>query len=69
MSLQTYWASLTPTELEVVKLAAEELTNPEIRERLFISRATVKTHLAHTFTKVGVTSRAELASEATRQGL
>ena len=63
------WASLTPTELEVVKLTAEGLTNPEIGERLFISRATVKTHLAHTFAKIGVTSRAELASEATRRGL
>jgi predicted ATPase/class 3 adenylate cyclase/DNA-binding CsgD family transcriptional regulator len=63
------WASLTPTELEVVKLTAEGLTNPEIGERLFISRATVKTHLAHTFTKIGVTTRAELASEATRRGL
>ncbi len=63
------WASLTPTELEVVKLTAEGLSNPEIGERLFIGRATVKTHLAHTFTKLGVTSRAELASEATRRGL
>ncbi len=63
------WASLTPTELEVVKLAAQGLSNPEIGERLFIGRPTVKTHLAHTFNKLGVTSRAELASEATRRGL
>ncbi len=63
------WASLTPTELEVVKLTAQGLGDPEIGERLFIGRPTVKTHLAHTFTKLGVTSRAELASEATRRGL
>jgi predicted ATPase/class 3 adenylate cyclase/DNA-binding CsgD family transcriptional regulator len=63
------WASLTPTELAVVKLTARGLTNPEIGERLFIGRSTVKTHLSHVFTKLGLTSRAELASEATRRGL
>ena len=63
------WASLTPTEVEVVKLTAKGLSNPEIGARLFIGRATVKTHLAHIFTKLGVTSRAELAAEATRRGL
>jgi DNA-binding CsgD family transcriptional regulator len=65
----TGWASLTPTELDVVKLIAKGLSNPEIGTRLFISRATVKTHLSHAFRKLGVTSRAELASEATRRGL
>lgn len=63
------WQSLTPTELEVVKLAAKGLTNPEIGERLFIGRATVKTHLAHVFVKLGVATRTELAAEATRRGL
>ncbi len=63
------WPSLTPTELEVVKLTAKGLSNPEIAERLFVGRATVKTHLSHIFTKLGVTSRAELASDATRRGL
>jgi predicted ATPase/class 3 adenylate cyclase/DNA-binding CsgD family transcriptional regulator len=62
------WASLTPTEIEVVKLAAKGLSNPEIGDRLFIGRSTVKTHLAHVFTKLGVSSRAELAAEATRRG-
>lgn len=57
----TGWASLTPTELEVVKLVAKGLTNPEIGERLFIGRGTVKTHLAHVFTKLGIASRSELA--------
>lgn len=63
------WASLTPTELDVVKLAAKGLTNPEIGERLFSSRGTVKTHLAHVFAKMGVATRAELAAEATRREL
>ena len=62
------WASLTTTELEVVRLVAQHLTNPEIAERLFVSRATVKTHLLHIFTKLNVTSRSQLAVEATRPG-
>jgi predicted ATPase/DNA-binding CsgD family transcriptional regulator len=63
------WDSLTPTELEVVRLAAAGLTNPAIGERLFISRGTVKTHLLHVFAKLGVHSRAELAAAAIRHGL
>ncbi len=62
------WASLTPTELQVVKLVAEGLSNPEIASRLFIGRGTVKTHLTHVFAKLGLTSRAGLAAEATRRG-
>jgi predicted ATPase/DNA-binding CsgD family transcriptional regulator len=62
------WASLTPTELQVVKLATQGLSNPEIAGRLFISRGTVKTHLTHVFAKLGLTSRAGLAAEATRRG-
>lgn len=46
---------------------AEGLTNPQIAERMFITRATVKTHTSHIFTKVGVTTRAELAAEVTRR--
>lgn len=61
------WASLTPAEQSVVKLVAEGLSNPEIAERLFISRKTVATHLSHVFAKLGVTSRAELAAAATRR--
>jgi predicted ATPase/class 3 adenylate cyclase/DNA-binding CsgD family transcriptional regulator len=63
------WPSLTPTETEVVQLLAQGLTNPQIAERLFISRATVKTHLIHVFTKLGVTTRAQLAAEATRRAM
>jgi predicted ATPase/class 3 adenylate cyclase/DNA-binding CsgD family transcriptional regulator len=63
------WNSLTPTELEVVRLVAEGLTNPQIGERLFVRRGTVKTHLAHVFAKLGVATRSELATEATRRGV
>ncbi|MGH9012190.1 MAG: helix-turn-helix transcriptional regulator, partial [Acidimicrobiia bacterium] len=60
------WASLTPTERQVVDLVVDGLNNPQIAERLFMSRGTVKAHLAHVFAKLGVTSRAELAAVAAR---
>jgi predicted ATPase/DNA-binding CsgD family transcriptional regulator len=63
------WASLTPVELEVVRHASQGLTNPQIAERMFITRATVKTHLSHVYAKLGVTNRAELASQAARRGI
>lgn len=62
------WDSLTPTELTVVSLVVEGLTNKAIAERMYISPGTVKTHLAHIFAKLGVTRRAELAAEAVRRG-
>ena len=58
------WASLTPTEQQVVELVAEGLTNPEIAERLLMARGTVKTHLEHVFAKTGLRNRAELAAAA-----
>jgi predicted ATPase/DNA-binding CsgD family transcriptional regulator len=63
------WASLTPSELEVVRLVGQHLSNPEIAARLFISPATVKTHLVHVFAKLGIDSRSELAAEAIRRGV
>lgn len=65
----TGWESLTPTELEIVRHTVGGLTNPQIGERMFISRATVKAHLSHIFAKLGTSSRSELAIEATRRGL
>ncbi|MFI6602861.1 LuxR C-terminal-related transcriptional regulator [Nonomuraea sp. NPDC050536] len=55
------WDSLTPAERQVVQLAVEGLSNPEIGKRLFMSRSTVKTHLAHVYAKLGVANRTELA--------
>jgi predicted ATPase/DNA-binding CsgD family transcriptional regulator len=57
----TGWASLTPMERQVVDLLGDGLRNAEIAERLFIAPSTVKTHLAHAFAKLGVSTRAELA--------
>jgi DNA-binding CsgD family transcriptional regulator len=60
------WASLTPTEHDVVRLVGEGLANREIATRLFVSPRTVQSHLTHVYTKLGVTSRVQLAQKATR---
>ena len=65
----TGWASLTPAELEVVRLAGEGLRNDAIARRLFIAPGTVKVHLSHIFAKLGITTRAELAAQAASQEL
>lgn len=64
---QLGWESLTGSEQEVTRLAAEGLTNPEIGARMFISRRTVESHLSHVFAKLGVSSRVELAGLAARR--
>jgi predicted ATPase/class 3 adenylate cyclase/DNA-binding CsgD family transcriptional regulator len=64
----TGWASLTPTEVEVVRLVEEGLGNKDIAARLFISHRTVQTHLTHVYSKLGLTSRVQLAQEAARHG-
>jgi hypothetical protein len=46
----------------------EGLTNAEVGRRLFISRRTVETHLSHVFGKLGVSSRVQLAAQASREG-
>lgn len=51
---------LTPMEYEVYKLAVEKMKNKEIAKELFISENTVKTHLAHIYSKLGVKSKTEL---------
>jgi DNA-binding CsgD family transcriptional regulator len=58
---QRGWESLTPTEHTVAGLVGEGLTNPQIAERLFVSRRTVQTHVAHIFTKLDIGARAQLA--------
>jgi ATP/maltotriose-dependent transcriptional regulator MalT len=52
--------ALTSAERRVAVLAADGLSNRQIAQRLFISQATVETHLRHAFQKLGITSRASL---------
>jgi DNA-binding CsgD family transcriptional regulator len=58
--------SLTERELDVLALVAQGLTNRQISRRLFISPATVRTHLEHIYDKLGVRSRAGAVSAAFR---
>jgi DNA-binding CsgD family transcriptional regulator len=62
------WASLTPTERDVVRLVSDGLANNDIAARLFVSPRTVQTHLTHVYFKLGLTSRVQLAQEAVRHG-
>jgi DNA-binding CsgD family transcriptional regulator len=55
------WDALTNSELAVVTLIADGLTNRDAAEQLFVSPHTVSSHLRHAFTKLGVNSRVELA--------
>ena len=61
------WASLTPTERDVVSLVGEGLANKDIAARLFVSPRTVESHLTHAYTKLGLSSRVQLAQEAARR--
>jgi predicted ATPase/DNA-binding CsgD family transcriptional regulator len=65
----TGWASLTPAELEVVRLVSEGIRNDAIARRLFIAPGTVKVHVSHIFAKLSISSRAELAAQAAAHDL
>jgi DNA-binding NarL/FixJ family response regulator len=60
----TGWGSLTPTELQVVALVVDGLSNPDIAAKLLMRRSTVKSHLSHIFAKLEVSNRIELAAVA-----
>jgi predicted ATPase/class 3 adenylate cyclase/DNA-binding CsgD family transcriptional regulator len=60
------WASLTPTERQVVQLLSEGLATNDIAARLFVSPRTVQSHLTHVYSKLGLTSRVQLVQEAAR---
>ena len=55
---------LTERELEVLGLLVEGLNNPQIAQKLFISRSTVKVHVSNLLAKLGVSNRAEAVSIA-----
>jgi two-component system nitrate/nitrite response regulator NarL len=60
---------LTDREQEVLALLCEGLSAPQIAERLFLGTATVKTHLAHLYGKLGVSDRAAAVAVALRRGM
>ncbi len=60
---------LTDREHEVLQLMAEGLKNPQIAQRLVISRSTVKYHVSNILSKLGVVTRAEAISVALRKRL
>jgi two-component system, NarL family, nitrate/nitrite response regulator NarL len=60
---------LTAREREILGLMADGLSAPAIGERLFLSPATVKTHMGHMYEKLGVSDRAACVAEAMRRGL
>jgi LuxR family maltose regulon positive regulatory protein len=60
---------LTPRELELLQLAAHDLSGPGIAEELTVSISTVKTHFNHIYKKLGVQGRGGAVAKAMRLGL
>jgi len=61
------WEALTDSELAVVRLVAEGMTNREVASQLYVSPHTVSTHLRHAFSKLGINSRVDLTRIAVEQ--
>jgi len=60
---------LTPRELDVLRLVAQGMSNPDIARRLVLSEHTVHRHLANILRKLGLSSRAAAAAWGVRTGL
>jgi DNA-binding NarL/FixJ family response regulator len=61
--------SLTPREVEVLRLLSQGQTNPQIAQNLTVSRGTVKIHVQHIISKLGVSDRTQAAVRAIEVGL
>lgn len=61
--------ALSPRETEILQLVADGLTNAAIADALHLSRATVKSHLVHLYTKLGVGSRTAAVAAARERGV
>lgn len=61
-------AALSRRELEVLELVRDGLSNLQISKRLFLSQATVKSHLVHIYAKLGVDSRTAAVAVAAERG-
>jgi non-specific serine/threonine protein kinase len=58
---------LSPREIEVAELVAEGLSNAAIARRLYLSRPTVASHVTHILTKLGFSTRVQIAAWAARR--
>ncbi|MYT22246.1 response regulator [Streptomyces sp. SID7760] len=67
--MRTPAEALTKRELEVLQLVADGLSNQQISKKLFLSQATVKSHLVHIYAKLGVDSRTAAVAAATSRRL
>lgn len=65
-AVRTPAARLTRREREVAELVAQGLGNREIAERLVLAKRTVDSHIEHIFSKLGFTSRAQIAAWVSR---
>lgn len=67
--IRTPATSLSTREIEVLTLVADGLSNQQIAQQLFLSQATIKSHLVHIFTKLNADSRTAAVAIAVQRGL
>lgn len=68
-ALRAHRVALSQRELETLELVAAGLSNRQIAKTMFVTEATVKTHLNHVFTKLGVDNRTAAVAQARSAGL